>query len=241
MGHLLFDTTALRRVLRGVGLDRHGERLPGVAGIQAHRHRASGAHTLDAAGGPLDVGRVDVAAGHDDDVLDAAADHDVALLGQVAEVAGVVPAVLVLCRDEAAHGQVAGGEGLPAQLDHPDTTGRQNIAVLVDDAGLEVLKQRAEGGQPAHVALARGHRAAQRGEQVGVDLVDHQTGAAFGERHRQGGLGHAVGRQDGFGRQPERLTGFQQVLDVSRLDRFGAGERETQCGQIEFARLGLPA
>ena len=117
-------------------------------------------------------------------------------VGQVAEVAGVVPAVLVLRGDEAAHRDVAGGQRLAAQLDDADAAGGQHVAVLVDDAGLEVRQQRAERGQPAGVALGRGHRAAQRGQQVGVDLVDHQAGAALGERHRQRGLGHAVGRQD---------------------------------------------
>ena len=49
-----------------------------MAGVQSHGDRAARTDTLDAARGPLDVGRVDVAAGHDDDVLDAAAHHDVA-------------------------------------------------------------------------------------------------------------------------------------------------------------------
>ena len=82
---------------------------------------------------------IDVAAGHDDDVLHAAADHDVAVLGQVAEVAGVVPAVLVLRRDEAAHGDVAGRDGFAAQLDDADAAGGHHVALLVDDPGLETL------------------------------------------------------------------------------------------------------
>src|SRR5690348_3967289 len=104
-----------------------------MPGVEPHRHGTARAHTLDAARGPLDVGRVDVAARHDDDVLHAATHHDVLLLGDVPEVAGVVPAVLVLRRQEAGHGDVAGGHRLAAQLDDADTALGQDIAVLVDD------------------------------------------------------------------------------------------------------------
>ena len=62
VGDLVLDAAHLGRVLPGVGLDGHGERLARVPGVQAHRDRAAGAHALDTAGGPLDVGRVDVAA-----------------------------------------------------------------------------------------------------------------------------------------------------------------------------------
>src|SRR3954447_22413625 len=128
-----------------------------MAGIESHGHRTTGPDTLDAARGPLDVGRVDVAAGHDDDVLDAAAHHHVSFIGDVAEVAGVVPAVLVLGRDETAHGDVAGCQRFATQLDHTDPARRHYVAVLVDDACLEVCQQRTQRGQPAGVALGRGH------------------------------------------------------------------------------------
>ena len=65
-------------------------RPPGVC--PAHRHRVAGPHALDGLGDPLDVGRIDVAAAHDDHVLDPAADHHLAV-DQVAEIAGVQPAV----------------------------------------------------------------------------------------------------------------------------------------------------
>src|SRR6516165_11214743 len=140
--------------------------------VKSHGHRAARANTADATCRPLDVGRVDVAAGHDDDVLDSTTHHDVAVLGDVAKVASVVPAVLVLGRYEAAHGEVAGRQRLAAQLDHADAARGHHIAVLVDDAGLEVLEQRTERGQPASVALGGRYGPAQSGQQVGVDLVD---------------------------------------------------------------------
>src|ERR1700746_3183995 len=89
------DSTATANVSREWPASRRTATAPGLS-------------PRDAAGGPLDVGGIAVAARHDDDVLDAAAHHDVALLGGVAEVTGVVPALLVLGRDEAAHGEAAG-------------------------------------------------------------------------------------------------------------------------------------
>src|SRR5579875_2963818 len=100
-----------------------------MPGVQPDRHRTAGAHARDSARGTLDIGGVDIAARHDDDVLDPAADHDVAVLHQIAEVAGVIPAVFVLSGDEPAHRDVAGGHRFTSQLDHPDTAGRQHIAV----------------------------------------------------------------------------------------------------------------
>ena len=115
------------------------------------------------------------------------------------------------------------------------------FAVLVDDAGLEILQQRTERCQPPGVALAGRDGAAQRGQQVGVDLVDDQAGVALGERHRQRRLRHAVGGQDRRRLQPEGLARVQQVLDVGGVDGLGAGQREPQRRQVVLTRLGLLA
>ncbi len=71
-------------------------------------------------GGPFDVGGIDVAAAHDDDVLDAAAHHDEVVLGEVADVAGVDQPVRVLRRDGAVDGEISRGDRLSTQLDHSD-------------------------------------------------------------------------------------------------------------------------
>ena len=73
--------THLDRVLPGIGLDRNGERLARVSGVQSHRDSAARAHPRDAACRPLDIGRIDIAARHDDDFLDAAAHDNMAVLG----------------------------------------------------------------------------------------------------------------------------------------------------------------
>ena len=98
MGDVALDAADLLGVLEGIGLHRDGEGLPGVAGVQPHRDRTAGADPFDAPGGALDVGRINTSTGHDDDVLHASADHDVALLGEVSQVAGVIPTRFVLGR-----------------------------------------------------------------------------------------------------------------------------------------------
>ena len=209
--------------------------------IQSNRDGAARSHAHDSSCGAFDIGGVDIAAGHDDHVLDSAAHHDVPVLGQITQITGVQPAVLILCGNEPAHGDVAGRQGFSAQFDHADTAGRQRVALLIDDARLDILQQRPQGSQPAGIALCCRNGAAQCGQQIGVDLVDDQSCAALGERHRQRRLGHTVSRQDRLRPQPERLPRIQQVLHVGGIDRLGAGQRESQRRQVELARLGLAA
>ncbi len=93
---LVLDALDHFGVLIVVGLHRDGETFPLLPRVEADGHRVAGTYSGDGAGGPLDVRRVDVAATHDDDVLDAAAHDDEAFFGEVADVAGVQPAVRVL-------------------------------------------------------------------------------------------------------------------------------------------------
>ena len=83
--------------------------------------------------GALDVGRINVLAGHDDDVLEPATHHHAAGFGEIAQVAGVVPALFILGGDEATHRGVAPGHRFTADLDDADAARRQEAAVLVDD------------------------------------------------------------------------------------------------------------
>src|SRR5258707_14987479 len=82
--HLVLDAANLGRVLEGIRLDGDGEGLTRMSGVQAHSYRAARTDTVDPARGTLDVGRVNVAAGHDDDVLDAATHHHVTVVQEVA-------------------------------------------------------------------------------------------------------------------------------------------------------------
>ena len=117
-------------------------------------------------------------------------------LGEIAQVAGVIPTSVVLCRDETGHRGVAQRHRFAAHLDDADAAGGQDVAVFVDDARLEPLQRTAKRGQSPGFAPGRRDGAVQYGQQVGVDLIDHQACAALGERHRHGRLGHTVSRQD---------------------------------------------
>ena len=128
-------SAAIRSDLRVVAglprLDRQRERLAAAGGRPAHRHRVAGAHPVDGLGDPFDIGRVDVATAHDDHVLDPAADHHLTV-DQVAEIAGVQPAVGALGRPRAVHGQVPIGHAFAAQVQHPDLPVPQLLAALAD-------------------------------------------------------------------------------------------------------------
>src|SRR5271157_5497118 len=77
--------------LRGFGED--GEALGAVAGLDADCDGVAGPDAWDGAGGAFDVGRVDVLAGDDDHILGAAADVELAVFVEIAEVTGAQPAV----------------------------------------------------------------------------------------------------------------------------------------------------
>ncbi|CPU32091.1 Uncharacterised protein [Mycobacteroides abscessus] len=213
MGNLLLDPPHLVRILEGVGLHHNREGLALVLGVhtglQPHGDGAAGAHPVDATCGTLDIGRVDVAARHDDDVLDATAHHNVALLGQVAEVAGVVPTVFVLRGQKSAHGHITGSHRLATQFDDADAARRQHVQVLVDNPCLDTRQQGAQRGQMAQVATGGGNGSPQGGQQIGVDLVDNQTGGLdLREGHGQRGFRHAVGGHHRRGLEAERLSGI---------------------------------
>src|SRR4051812_9167127 len=129
-----------------------------MPGIHAHRNGAAWPHAVDPTGGPFDVCGIDVAARHDDDVLEPPAHHDVASLGQVAEIPRVIPAVVVLGRDEASCGGIPTRHGIAAHLDDADAARGQHGAVDVDDASLQSLEQTAERGQPTGAAVGRWDR-----------------------------------------------------------------------------------
>src|SRR5205085_11348504 len=97
----------------------------------------AGPHTLDRGGGPLDVFGVDVAAPHDDEVLDPAADHQLAV-DQVAEVAGAEPAVVEGGLGGVGPAVVAGGDRRAPDLQLADLPVGPDVAADgVDDADLE--------------------------------------------------------------------------------------------------------
>jgi hypothetical protein len=99
----------------------------------------------------------------------------VRVLGQVAEVAGVIPALRVLSRDETGQRGVAGRDGLTAHLDDADSPRWQFVVVLVDNRAGRPAQGRVS--RSANVARRRGHGATQDRERIGV-LVVKQARAA---------------------------------------------------------------
>ena len=113
---------------------------------------------MNASGGTFYVGRVDVAAGHDDHVLDTAADDDAVGLGQVAQIAGVIPVLIVLSSDETGHRFIAQRHWFATDLEDADAPGGQDAAVFVDDARLQPFQQTAKRCQSAGSAFGRRNR-----------------------------------------------------------------------------------
>ena len=187
-------------------------------------------------GGAFDVGRVDVAPSHDDHVLDPAAHYETVVLGEVAQIAGVIPALGVLGGDEAAHRFVTQRHGLPAHLENADAAGGQDGPPSSTTRASSPFNSRPSVASH-RVCRCSPVRLGAEGQQVGVDLVDHQPTAALGERHRDGGLRHAVCRQDGVGAQPKRPAGLAEVFDIGGFDLFAARQRPSQAGKIELGRV----
>src|SRR5205823_5682853 len=105
----------------GIGLDGDRESLSWMAGLQADRDGTAGPDPVDAGGGALDVRRVDVTARHDDHVLHPAAHHQAASLGEVSQIACVVPTLVILRRYETGDGRVAQRHRFATHVDDTDT------------------------------------------------------------------------------------------------------------------------
>ena len=82
---------------------------------------------------------------------------------------------LILRGDETGSRRVSQRHRFAAHLDDADTASRQHVAVLVDDPGLQPLQRTTERGQSPGFTPGRRDGSVQHGEQVGVDLVDHQA------------------------------------------------------------------
>ena len=212
---------------------------PPSPAVQPHRDRVARPHALRRPRRALDVGRVDVAAAHDDHVLAPAADHDLAV-GQVALVAGVEPAVGVLGGAPAR--RRSGSRASPTRRAaaaprprarraprRPSPTTRTSIP----GSGGPSSGNRRAGPSPAGTARRCSSSC------VGVDLVDLQPGVDRRERHPERGLGHPVRAQHRLRAQPEPgARPSVNAADGVRVDRLGAVQREAQRRQVQRAVVG---
>ena len=220
-------------------LDDHRERLPPppVARGEADGDDVARPHAVGRARGALDVGRVDVAAAHDDHVLAPAADHDRAVRpGSPRRRCRTSPP-----RPEWRPGRPRSGS--PGVTDSP----RSCSAPTSRSPSTRARPRRRPGprcpaaagpscGKPRDRAVRRRRRGPAAALQlVGVDHVDLQSGVDRRERDPERGLGHAVGAQHRLGAQPEPRAGVGERGDRDRVDRLGAVQRDPQRRQVERA------
>ena len=145
----------------------------------------------------LDLDRVDVLAAGDDHVLLAVDERDVAVLVDLAEVAGVEPAAAERVGRRPGQHPVAGEDVLAAHEQLADVADRDVPVVGVDQAGLDVLQRAADRAQLVLDVLGveDGHRRRRLGQAEALlerhapaveelDQRERRRGAA-GQRHVQ--------------------------------------------------------
>ena len=167
----------------------------------------------------LDVARIDVEAAANDEVLDAVNDVEVAVVIEVADVAGVQPAVTHRRRGRLRTVPVAGHEHRSADADLAVLAGRQPGPVGSHDSHLHPLDRRAHRAKPAAGGrLGTDQRAGLRTAVALPDLAAGHPPLELG-RHLRGQWCRARGDplQAGQVVRLERLS--QQHLDHRRHQR----------------------
>eukprot|EP00760_Papus_ankaliazontas_P008571 PhM_4_TR13889/c1_g1_i1/m.56482 len=197
---------------------------------------------------PLDVLRVEVGAVHDDHVLEAAGDEELAVAGVEAQVAGAQPAVRKIALHTAVVRRLRGVLVLPVAEAHrgaahpqlADGHGGLLLARLgVDDDDLVVQPRPALRHNAAHVVL--GEVVLLRlDDAVAVELVhleQHVAGVglheAVGDDER--GLCEAVAGVEGRAR--ERRERVAEAVDSCHLDGLRAAEGDAPRAQVVLCAL----
>ncbi len=220
----------------------HALQAGGRVGRADHRHPL-GRHARDVGQERLEVGRVEVAPAHEQDVLEPAG-HEQLALGDQAEVPGAQPAVA----GERGGGrggvvEVAAGHVGAAQLDlahHP--LGREGAGRAVRAPGadpqLDPGERRADPHERGPARVARRDLAHAGGvvEPVAVEHQLAQRGARAQRGHGHRGLGQAVRRTERLAPQAGRRERVGEPLDQGPRDRLGAVEDAAQGREVEPAR-----
>jgi hypothetical protein len=208
-----------RRVAQA-GLGDHDEPFGAVAGIGAgDRGHATAPHPLHHADDPLQLLRVDVAAGPDDHVLDPARDVDLA-----ARDVGAVPALQPNTVEERPRllggAEISRRRGRPFELQPALVTVGQLAPGVVHVPDLVPRDGVAAGDEFQRVRRVGGCRCGDAPclQGVAVDPVHHRPAHRRGERERDGVLGQAVDWRHGFG--PETVA-----REALREAGYGAGAR----------------
>ncbi|CAM3196892.1 Uncharacterised protein [Burkholderia gladioli] len=183
--------------------------------------------------GFLDVLRVDVAPADDDQVLDAPADEQLAVV-QEAEIAGAhvggAARVAFQARAECfrAGFRLAPVAGRDVLAGHPDLAdaalGQLDAALGINDA--QLARDRRAGGHQRLVRLVL----------VGAQ---QRTRAAPRGRHHQGGFRQAVAGQEGLAAEAAGGEGLGEAIERARAHRLGAAIGGHPARQVEPGALGL--
>ena len=193
-----------------------------------------------AADGALDVLGEHVAAADDDDVLDPAAQHELAV-EQVGEVAGAQPAVAEQRRGGVGALVVAGRDRRAAEQQLADVALGQLLAASrgrrpASPARAPACRAAAAGGRRAPSsasATSTGLATRSRSSTTRSTVSTTQPAVARRERAADRHLGHPERREHAAGREAERLGRRDERLDRVGVDRLGAAQRQRQRRQVE--------
>ena len=222
-----------RRVVGRPRLDGDHERLPAAAGRPPHRDRVPGPDAFDTRCRALDVGRVDVAPAHDDDVLHPAADHHLAI-DQVADVAGVQPAVRARVGRSPSTVRYRSVTAGPRMYSVPT---ERSVSTAPPTSRTSISMSSSGGPSRGNDRLGA-PSAAGRARLRSSSSTASRSSTTNGRARRldadpEGGLGHPVGRHRGGLRQAESPGGGQELAGRGDVDRLRSVQREGQTGQVE--------
>ena len=235
----LVDPPAQRGERRGIQVARLGEHddpLGLGARIDAAEDRhAALAHARQLADRLLELVRVEVASGADDDVLDAAGQVDVAA-GDVGQVARLEPAAVEELARLRLVAEVAASRRRAAELEASLAALGDLAPGRVDDADLVARKRPAAGDELERVRALRGRRGPPGRDGRGPSRSMRSTTGRAPERRKRepdGALGQPVDRRHRLGPEAVGREALGESPHRRGADRLGAVRRKAPGAQVE--------
>ena len=218
------------------------EPLRAALGIRgAEGGDASGAHTRYRGRRRFRFMGVQVAAALDDQVLGPPGEEEIAV-GDVAEVAGVEPAIVAGDRARRARVAVVAGRGRrPPESDPSFAALGGRVSAGVHDLELVAGKGPPAGDEAQRLRLVgrRRHRVARGLEGRALDAVDARRPAGRGRGQPDRALGEAVDRQHGPRIESVGLEPLGEAPDRLRQNRLGAVEQDAHRAEVEPVELAV--
>ena len=184
--------------------------------------------------GILQLGRMDIAAGADDDVLGAAADMNIAA-GHIGQVAGIQPFAVEQLGRRPGIAEIAAGGRRPQELKTALAAFGHFPPGVIDDADLMSRQGPAavDHGQRPGVVLGRLLGAAGFHEHVAPNAVDGRAPAEGWKSKSHRAFGQAVDRHHGMGAETIRPEPFGEPLHGFGIDGLGAVQGQPPRTQIQ--------